>query len=150
MLTLEITAIEQHNRFIKRVIDTGEIWALTTNGNYIFSESNEEEDRTVFTVWSDRAYAQRCAIKEWTSYIPASIPLAEFLEAWCAGLNNNQELVGTNWDTELRGLEIEPLALALEILESLKSTDKNLFFNSYSNIAELETAINQVIAKSQS
>ena len=148
MLALEIMAAEQHNRFVKRVTESGLIWALTTAaGDWVFSDSNEdgEEDRVVFLVWSDRAYAQRCAIEEWQSYAPASIPLAEFLEAWCAGLHNNQELVGTNWDGELHGVEIEPLTLVVQLLEALKSTNKALPFRSYSTMSDFEAQVHQIM-----
>jgi hypothetical protein len=146
MLTLAIAAAEQHSRFIKRIIEGGLVWALITDGNWVFSDSNEEEDKAVFTVWSDKAYAHRCAVAEWASYVPDSIPLVEFLESWCAGLHNNQELVGTNWDGELRGLEIEPLILVLEVLETLKLTDKALVLKKYANTSEFEAAVRRTLA----
>jgi len=139
MFTLEITAAEQHSRFIKGVIESGLVWALTTaTGDWVFSDSNEEdeEDRGVFLVWSDRAYAQRCAVKEWASYTPKSILLAEFLEAWCAGLYSNQELVGTNWDGELHGIEVEPLSLVLQVLDAHKTANKTLALKNYLTMEE--------------
>jgi len=148
MLTLEITAAEQHNRFIKRVIENDLVWALTTStGDWVFSDSNEdeEEDRGVFPVWSDRAYAQRCAVKEWESCTPESIPLAEFLEAWCAGLYNNQELIGTNWDGELHGNEVEPLVLALQILDALKVADKALVLRFHANEEEFAEQVRRIV-----
>ncbi len=145
MLILEITAAEQHNRFIKRVIESGSVWALNTAaGDWVFSDSNEE-DRGVFLVWSDRAYAQRCAVEEWESYVPTTIPLAEFLEAWCAGLHNNHELVGTNWDGGLHGLEIEPLALVLQILTALEKANKPLELKAYSTVAEFIEQVKEAI-----
>jgi hypothetical protein len=148
MLTLEITATEQHNRFIKRVIESGSVWALNTAAeDWIFSDSNEEgeEDRGVFLVWSDKAYAQRCAVEEWASYVPATIPLAEFLEAWCAGLHNNHELVGTNWDGELHGLEVEPLALVLQMLTAIEKANKPLELKAYSTVAEFIEQVQRAI-----
>jgi hypothetical protein len=148
MLTLEITAAEQHNRFIKRVIESGCVWALNTAaGDWVFSDSNKEgeEDRGVFLVWSDRAYAQRCAVEEWESYLPATIPLTEFLEAWCAGLHNNDELVGTNWDGALHGLEVEPLALALQILNALEKANKSLELRAYSTVTEFREQVQRAI-----
>jgi hypothetical protein len=148
MLTLEVTAAEQHNRFIKRVIESDLVWALTTTtGEWVFSDSNEkdEEDRGVFPVWSDKAYAQRCAVKEWASYTAESIPLSEFLEAWCAGLYNNQELVGTNWDGELHGMEIEPLALVLQVMDALKTANKTLELKTYATMEEFVEQVRRVV-----
>jgi hypothetical protein len=147
MMTLEINTVEQHNRFIKRVIEAGEVWALTTNGDWVFADSNEDEekDTAIFPVWSDKTYAKRCATKEWAPYIPDSIPLAEFLESWCAGLHNNQELIGTNWDSELRGLEIKPLQLVLQMLDALKTTKKILPLKLYATMQEVEEQVRQSI-----
>ncbi|MGI4885847.1 MAG: DUF2750 domain-containing protein [Janthinobacterium lividum] len=146
MLTLEITALEQHKRFINRVIEAGQVWALQADEQWIFSDSNEDEEIAVFTVWSDRAYAQRCAISAWQFHKPASIPLAEFLESWCAGLHNNQELVGTNWDQELRGLETEPLALVLEILIVLEATGKTLALKNHDSTRAFAASVRQHIS----
>ena len=62
--------------------------------------------------WSDRAYAQRAARDEWGHYAPASLSLAQFLETWLVGMSADRILVGTNWDFNFCGLEVEPADLA--------------------------------------
>lgn len=65
--------------------------------------------------WSERAYAARCAKEEWADYEPAQIRLDAFLGAWLPGMERDGHLVGTNWNGDLTGREVEPAALAAEL-----------------------------------
>ena len=38
------------------------------------------------------------------------------IDTWLAGMSEDGVLVGTNWDAELEGLEVEPSDLAEELL----------------------------------
>jgi hypothetical protein len=64
--------------------------------------------------WSDRAYARQCAKEDWCDYDPTPIPLGLFLERWLPGMAADGCLVGTNWNAQLCGHEIEPLELKRE------------------------------------
>jgi len=139
MLDLSIAAEERHQRFIKRVVEFGIVWGLSFEDEWVTSTStsDEFEGATVLPFWSDRAYAQQCAQEEWSSYIPAIIPLSEFIENWCVGMHNQDEIVGTNWNAHLTGKESEPLMLALELLRAIKLTGTPISFNKYSSLEEL-------------
>ena len=65
--------------------------------------------------WSDRAYAKQCAKEDWSHYEPTPIPLKLFLEGWLTGMAADGCLVGTNWNAQLCGHEIEPSELRQEI-----------------------------------
>ena len=66
--------------------------------------------------WSDKAYATRAAKEDWSSYRPTEIPLAEFIDNWLRGMSADGVLVGTNWEANLTGMEVEPAVLAQELL----------------------------------
>ena len=70
--------------------------------------------------WSDRASAKQCAKDDWAAYVPTVIPLQEFMEQWLPGLAEDGLFVGTNWDTELAGVEIEPMELGAELAQALR------------------------------
>jgi hypothetical protein len=122
VLDVTATTIEQHNRFLERVIASGEVWGLTNDEGWCIApstqddvdEEDEEKLRAVLPFWSDRAYAARCAKEEWSSYEPTAIPLEHFLSNWLPLIAENGDLVGTNWNAHLIGAEVEPLELKTE------------------------------------
>ena len=115
MLDLHAAARERHDRFIVRVVASGEVWGLKSDAGWCASPSNGDARRTVMPFWSDRAYAGQCAREEWVGYVPTAIPLPQFLERWLPGLDADEVLVGTNWNAQLSGLEVEPLTLRDQI-----------------------------------
>jgi len=112
MLQNRATSEENHERFIRRVLQTQEVWGLRSSQGWAVCKSQEFEGRDVMPFWSDRAYAQRAAKEEWSSYEPTRIALPQFLNAWLQGLTRDNTLVGTNWDAHNCGLEVDPIELA--------------------------------------
>lgn len=112
---------ENHRRFVERVVEKEEVWGLRTDEGWVICDSNEFEDRQVMPFWSDRASAQRVATDEWESCEPSSIPIEDFIELWLRGMDEDGVLVGTNWDDELNGNEIEPADLAEELFKRMEA-----------------------------
>jgi hypothetical protein len=113
---------ERHNSFLSRVTDTGLVWGLQSNDGWCVSPSNDDTTpASVMPFWSDRAYAARCAVREWANYAPASISLDEFLNVWLPGMSEDGFLVGTNWNGYLVGKECDPTQLRDELLASLNN-----------------------------
>ena len=121
MLDYAVAAQERHERFIRRVVASGQVWGLKSNRGWCAAPSNEDDEREkeVMPFWSDRAYARQCAREEWAEYEPTPIPLDLFLDKWLPGIADDGLLVGTNWNVHLLGLEVEPLALKQEIEQRL-------------------------------
>jgi hypothetical protein len=123
MLQDRATSIEGHERFIRRVVEAGEVWGLKSRDGWAVCPSNQFEDARVMPFWSDRAYARRAAKEEWADYEPTSLGLEEFLEGWLREMHEDGTLVGTNWDANNCGLEVEALDLAKELLERLEASE---------------------------
>lgn len=104
-----------HDAFIKRVTETRLVWGLKSDKGWAVCESAEYEDVEVYPFWSDETYTRAHCSDEWAHYEPASIDLDIFVETWLTGMDEDNLLVGTNWDSELSGLEIEPSELAREL-----------------------------------
>ena len=121
-LDLIINSKRRYENFIKRVLKSGMVWGLENEKGWFVCESNEYEDTEVMPFWSDEAYARQCAItiQEWSKYKPSSITLDEFLENWIYGMNEDDLLVGVNWNAKLIGLEVEPY----ELLKEFKGSQK--------------------------
>jgi hypothetical protein len=122
MLDLTIASKERHDRFVHRATESGEVWGLKSADGWACSASTAEstKGKNVMPFWSDRAYARQCSKGDWSHYEPTSIPLALFLERWLTGMAADGCLVGTNWNAQLCGYEIEPLELKQEIEKQLE------------------------------
>lgn len=141
MLQNTSTVEYKHQKFIERVVDLGVVWGLQSDEGYAMSESNDFEDAEVIPFWSDEAYAKAVAKEGWAHYLPTSMPLAEFLENWLIGMHNDGLLVGTNWDPNMFGKEIEPLDLAIEISAEIVTKRKDLELIKYKNIADFHAQV---------
>jgi hypothetical protein len=126
MLDLAAAGKERHDRFVQRVVASREVWGLKNDDGWACTASTADsnEDREVMPFWSDRAYAKQCAKDDWSDYEPTSIPLVLFVGEWLPGMAADRCLVGTNWNAQLCGYEIEPLALSKEIKKAVRGSGK--------------------------
>lgn len=150
MLQDHITVENRHKDFIKKITDTETVYALKDDKGYATSYSNEAEyedgeEVQIICFWSDAARAKSCIENEWNHYEPSPIPLNEFVENWCLGMNSDGLLVGTNFDSNLLGYEAEPLELILDIIEELRSSGKSLELRKFENMEDLEKQIREVL-----
>ncbi|MGE5153256.1 MAG: DUF2750 domain-containing protein [Bdellovibrio bacteriovorus] len=109
-------AQDNHDRFVREVQASGLVWGLKSDQGWAVCESNEYEDTDVYPFWSDEAEARLHCADDWAGFVPDSLPLDVFIDTWLAGMSEDGVLVGTNWDAELSGLELEPDELAQELL----------------------------------
>ncbi|CAI8808638.1 DUF2750 domain-containing protein [Chryseobacterium sp. IT-36CA2] len=150
MLQDHITVENRHKDFIKKIIETETVYALKGDVGYATSYSSESEYEDgepvqIICFWSDAARAKSCIENEWDKYEPSSIPLNEFVENWCLGMNSDGVLVGTNFDNNLFGYEAEPLELILDIAKELTISGKSLELRKYENMEDLEKQIREVL-----
>ncbi|WP_439882389.1 DUF2750 domain-containing protein [Pontibacter sp. MBLB2868] len=134
--------IEKNYRsFISKIVESDKVWGLTHNDTWATSSSSEFEDTEVILFWSEESGAAACAEDDWEGYKAESISVVEFLENWCVGMYSDALLVGANWDAELNGKEIEPLVVALDVVQELKATGKTLEFSQYDSQQEFEEQV---------
>src|SRR5262245_49631751 len=119
MLQLTEQSRENHRRFVARVVAAEAVWMLDTGSGAACCESNEEQAAPVLMFWSDRAYAERARKGEFEDCSVESCSLFDFLFRWLPGMADDGALVGTNWNEDLAGTEIEPLALQDEIIGAM-------------------------------
>jgi hypothetical protein len=134
MLHDRATIQANHDRFIARVIESEQVWALKGPTGYAYCESNDFEcndadasdpsdeanqPKAVLVFWSDRAYAARAQKTEFQDHEVVDITLFDFLFRWLSGIERDGGLVGLNWTADLAGLEADPGAVSNQILDSL-------------------------------
>ena len=140
----------KHEKFIKKVCETNIVYGLEKGGGYATSSSNDLEDEDgepigIICFWSEKALANSCVKNGWKEYKLSEIKLSEFIENWCIGIDNDELLVGTNFDQNMFGYEIEGYDLILELLDELKKINKELEFLKFENLEDLETQIKEAI-----
>lgn len=113
MLQDSITTQKNYERFISRVLESGEVWGIQhENGTWATSQSNEYEDTLIYVFWSDKAYAQRHCKEGWRDSVPSKIDIHSFIDNWLKGMHEDGHLIGPNWDAHFFGKEIEPIEIA--------------------------------------
>lgn len=150
MIQDQITLKDRHKNFVKKVSQNKIVYALKNDDGYATSESNQIEDEEgnpveIICFWSDKSIANSCIENEWSEYEVSELNLSEFLENWCIGMSNDGLIVGTNFDQNLFGYEIEPLDLILEIIAELNLYKKQIEFKKFDGIKDLETKISEIL-----
>ncbi|AVH30558.1 DUF2750 domain-containing protein [Vibrio fluvialis] len=98
--------------FIKESQENNLVWGLRNEEGWLSCESTEFEDSEVMPFWSSKEDAQLHNVEEWADFEVLEIPLDIFVEDWLITLGEDGVLVGTNWNANLDGKEIEPSELA--------------------------------------
>ncbi|MGL5948705.1 MAG: DUF2750 domain-containing protein [Aeromonas sp.] len=117
-MSMLTTNLEENVRlFIEQVRETGQVWGLRYGEDWVICQSAEFEETDVMPLWSTAADAKVHCIDEWAEYAPDSIALEEFLDDWVNDLNEDDVLIGPNWNAQLDGQEFEPVELAKALIE---------------------------------
>ncbi|ELI1830850.1 DUF2750 domain-containing protein [Vibrio fluvialis] len=98
--------------FIKESQENNLVWGLCNEEGWLSCESTEFEDSEVMPFWSSKEDAQLHNVEEWADFEVLEIPLDIFVEDWLITLGEDGVLVGTNWNANLDGKEVEPSELA--------------------------------------
>lgn len=138
-------ADDLHRLFIAQVVQTGSVWALRADDGFAVSPSNEYDEAEVIPFWSNADAARSLATDEWAAYEPVEIPLAEFLETWMLGMQHEDLLVGTNWDAELAGSELEPIELAYVLATRLLEGGQAIELEHFESLEQFQGQLKEVI-----
>ena len=150
MFQNHITVKERHKKFIKKVCETEIVYALQNKDGFATSSSVHYDDENgapvgMICFWAERARARSCIKDGWKNYKPTEIPLSEFMENWCVGMENDGLLIGTQFDSNMFGFEAEPLELIIDLTTELRSVGKDLNFLKFEGIEDLESQVKEVM-----
>lgn len=104
--------------FVEQALQQGQVWGLYGEDGWALCDSIEYEDTDVFPFWSSEQAAKAMCTDEWSVYKPRAISLEDFLSEWLPGMHEDNAMVGTDWDAELTGGEVEPAELAKALAPS--------------------------------
>jgi len=115
---------EEYNRFIRSIIGSQTLYTLVSDEGDIAEcpsteyEEDDGEPVPVFCVWHDRVQAEACKVEEWADYQLEALPLDFFLHEWLVSMDQDAVLLGVDFDSELYGLEIEPVEVLADLLDA--------------------------------
>ncbi|WP_205876985.1 DUF2750 domain-containing protein [Mycobacterium camsae] len=121
-LHLSVDLEARYQRFLARVRTEGTIWLLLDpdlQGAWVESndcECADGEPVVVHLVFSAAAYARQHASGPWVHMAPAAMDLDEFVSGPLRQLHERGDLLGPYYNSDLAGLEVEPLELGLALL----------------------------------
>ena len=142
MLQDSILIANRHKRFIKTVCKSGIVYGLQNHEGFATSSSmhydnTDGEPIGIICFWAEKALAKSCVKNDWSDYNVSEIPLSEFMENWCVGMENDGLLIGTEFDRNMFGYEEEPLKLILDLSTELNSIGKSMDFQKFDGISDL-------------
>lgn len=145
-----IDIINKHKKFIAQICETELVYTLEDNEGFAISYSNNYEDEDGEPIelncfWSSEALANSCIKEEWADFKIHPIALNKFIEYWCIGIDHDGFMIGTEFDDNLYGYEADPLELILEIVETLKKLNKEIAFENFENVNDLESQIKEAL-----
>ncbi|WP_440875351.1 DUF2750 domain-containing protein [Thalassotalea sp. PLHSN55] len=112
------------DNFLADVKPSQTLWALQdkTSEDWVVLDSINFENSEVMPLWSSAELAQQHCVDEWKNYQPSEISLAEWFEFWLEDLNEDNVIVGINWqeDDNCVEMELSDFSQALAAIESLK------------------------------
>lgn len=71
--------------------------------------------------------------------------MTEFIENWCIGMEGDWLLVGTEFDQNMFGFEVDPLELIIDLLNELEANNQQLKFTKFKDQVTLKSQINEIL-----
>ena|ERR1044071_536435 len=127
MLRDAATCQENYQRFVQRVVASGEAWVLSGESGPAFCEANEQDDTNVILFFSDSPYARRVRTQSMPGHKPERLDLFDLLYRWLPGMSQDGVLAGPNWTGDLVGLEIAPAQLRAQLQKEMSEEQRAEF-----------------------
>ena len=150
MIQDSILIEKRHKRFIKEVCESEIVFGLENKEGFATSSSIHYEDEEgepieIICFWAEKSLAKSCIKEGWVDYELSEMPLSDFMENWCVGMDNDGLLIGTEFDQNMFGYETEPLDLILDLCTELKSLGKDLDFQKFEGISDFENQVKAIV-----
>lgn len=123
------------------------VWGLENSEGFATSSSNDYEDSEgepvgLICFWAEKALANSCIKGDWSDYKLVEVSLSDFIENWCVGMSGDELMVGTSFDANMFGFEVDPLDLIIDLSRELKNQGKEIELQKY---RQLDDLVNEII-----
>lgn len=130
----EIEINPDYKHFVQQIVQQERVFTLQDNDdNYAECPSEIHRDDlgdeiTVYCFWQSEQTALACCNQEWQDYQVIELDLEEFIDQILLDMDEYKYLVGIEFDKQLFGSEIEPMALLNDILIEIEQQKKKHLF----------------------
>lgn len=116
-----------YQEFIQTVLQHQQVYTLQKfNGEFdevatcdsAVHQNDYDEPLPVYCFWHTEAAARVCQTDEWADYQLTSAPLSDFICDALINMDEDEILVGIAFDEQLYGMEIEPMELLSDLLDT--------------------------------
>lgn len=114
-------AEQNYDRFIVESLDQGCVWGLEGPDGWALCPSEKYDNTDVMPFWSQKEFAELHLVEEWADYKVVPVSTEEFIEEWLPGMHEDVYFVGVNWDSDMEGMECEPLDLLDDLEKELSA-----------------------------
>jgi len=133
-------------KFIKEVTARETVFFLEDQNGVAFCESlffktDSGEAVPVLCFWSTRELVEAARVESWSHYTVNEMCLSTFIEDWLVQLYNDSLIAGINFNKNLEGTECDPLDLISDLVSELKRQRRDLEFEHFKGIADIEKQI---------
>ena len=123
---------ESHEQFIRGIIESETIWALSKENLYAYAELKQDEmPLDIILFWSDEANANSVKVNHFPEFKETTITLYNFLFRWLPGMSSENVFAGPNWTETLVGKEYDAYNLRLDIEAALSPEQIERFNKQY-------------------
>lgn len=115
---------KEYTRFVQALLESQTVFTLSDDEGIAECPSNEFTDGTddepvpVYCLWSSEQAALACRSEEWSHYELDAVPLSVLMGEWLLAMDEDEVLVGIDFDAELYGMEVEPVELLGDLLDA--------------------------------
>ncbi|MDO4997431.1 MAG: DUF2750 domain-containing protein [Neisseria sp.] len=113
----------EYRQFVQQIVQTQTVYALYSPEEdelaqcpSAYFEDADGEAAVVYCLWANAELAAQCQHEEWANHIIESVSLEILLHNWLRDMHQTNALIGMNFDAQLYGAEIEPMALLGDLL----------------------------------
>lgn len=96
-------------KFFADVKPNQQVWGLQdkTGEDWVVCDSVNFENTDAMPLWSTEALAKVHCSEEWKDFKPTAISISDLLEFWIEDLNEDNVILGLNWESEGECAELE-------------------------------------------
>ena len=129
--------------FIRKIVQQDKVYTLATSNDFSFVGSNlftlpDGSPVPVWCFWSEEELAEKQKKEDWSKYLIDYFPISNFIEDVLVPMTNEGYIIGVDFNSNLEGIESDPLDMLLILIEELKKNKKEVELENFKSLNDLE------------
>ncbi len=123
-MSSQTTINKEYQLFLNEIFTHQEIWLLESQEGMACHPSFEDNQQMCILFWSNGILAEAERDGDFENLEARNLSLAEFMENWLPGMDDEGVVCGLNWQNEEGGMEILPADLLEDLMK--QSSEKGV------------------------